>query len=423
MADWLIIKLEVAPTAELGAHSPVTWMHLRSDGQALSLPAETTLQAVVSLARERRLAVIVPATEVMSLCVELPARAGAKLLQAVPFAVEDQLADDVEALHFAIGARGAGGRTAVNVVDRALFTRWLTALREAGLEPDAVYSEATLLPANVGQIVALLDERTLHARLRDGTIASIPVDSLDTAMELLIEGSAATDGEHAVLLYATESGWSRFGEAAEAWHQRLASLRIQLLPQGALPLLAQAVGSAHAVNLLQGEFELRRTGTGAWQRWRWAAGLAAAALLLTVGSGLWELSRLQAERQRVAGQYAEVLNATFGPGTSDNLSAGRARLAEALQRARGGNAAGGELLPALAALAQALAATPGARIQTLSYQDGALEMRVKADNASGLESISASLRAAGWEAQLQGGSATATAYEGRIRVLASGAST
>ena len=38
---------------------------------------------------------------------ELPAKAGAKLAQMVPYALEEQLAEDIDDLHFAIGRRGA----------------------------------------------------------------------------------------------------------------------------------------------------------------------------------------------------------------------------------------------------------------------------------------------------------------------------
>ena len=39
---------------------------------------------------------------------ELPMRGGARLAQAVPFALEEQLASDVEPLHFAVGASATG---------------------------------------------------------------------------------------------------------------------------------------------------------------------------------------------------------------------------------------------------------------------------------------------------------------------------
>ena len=64
---------------------------------------------------------LLPAGDVVTLDAELPARAGAKLLQAVPYALEEQVADDIDDLHFAIGARAADGRTPVCIVARSLM--------------------------------------------------------------------------------------------------------------------------------------------------------------------------------------------------------------------------------------------------------------------------------------------------------------
>ena len=52
--------------------------------------------------RDRAAAARLPTSR--SLDPELPLRGGARLAQAVPFALEEQLASDVEGLHFAIGA-------------------------------------------------------------------------------------------------------------------------------------------------------------------------------------------------------------------------------------------------------------------------------------------------------------------------------
>ena len=426
MSEWLTLKLD-AHAGDGAVAERAEWMTVDASGQALTVPAIGTLESLAPLAAQRRVALVVPASDVLTLSTELPGKAGARLLQAVPFAIEEQLADDVESLQFAIGARGADSKTPVSVVSRALLQQWLEALRTAGITPDAVFSDASLLPSNPGQLVPMLDESTFSLRQPGGQITSIPADSLDEALDIVLaalassgEAGDASAGTMALLLYTTAPAWSSHGAAIEAWRARLGALRVQLLTQGALPLLSPAVVHGSAINLLQGEFAPRRRGVGEWHRWRWAAGLAAALVLLNIGSNLWQLSRLRAEEQRVQAAFNDVVNATFGPGTSADPRAARTRLEQQLQAIRSGAGSGGNLLPALGVFSQALAAVPGAQVQSLSFQNGALEMRVSAASASSLESINASLRAAGWEAQLQGGTATAAAYEGRIRILPAG---
>ena len=85
----------------------------------------------------------------------------------------------------------------------------------------------------------------------------------------------------------------------EALREVTGSLDLQLLPDGALPLLAAGGVRSEALSLLQGEFA-RRTGWRAeWQRWRIAAFLALAALALHIGVRGYDLIRLRAEEQRL----------------------------------------------------------------------------------------------------------------------------
>ena len=56
----------------------------------------------------RRVCVLVPGTDVLLAEPEFPVKAGAKLQQVVPYALEEQLAEDIDDLHFAIGKRAAG---------------------------------------------------------------------------------------------------------------------------------------------------------------------------------------------------------------------------------------------------------------------------------------------------------------------------
>ena len=72
------------------------------------------------MATGRRVAVILPASEVLATDSDAPAKSAAKLAQVIPYALEERVADEIENLHFAIGDRDAAtGRVPVVVVARA----------------------------------------------------------------------------------------------------------------------------------------------------------------------------------------------------------------------------------------------------------------------------------------------------------------
>src|SRR5450755_5016196 len=130
MADWLLLRLPRAP-AEVAA-----WMVVDARGAPIEAPASGALANAVAAAAGRHVCVLVPGTDVLLMEPELPAKAGTKLAQIVPYALEEQLAADIDDLHFAIG-RGGGAdlsgrrvsdsaRTPVAVVARALMDEWLS---------------------------------------------------------------------------------------------------------------------------------------------------------------------------------------------------------------------------------------------------------------------------------------------------------
>src|SRR5882762_9446542 len=164
MADWLLIRLPRTP------EQPATWLTVDPRGNPSGPPQSGPLSLAAPRAVGRRVCVLVPGTDVLLAEPEVPMKAGTKLLQLVPYALEEQLADDIDDLHFAIGRRPSDStRTPVAVVTRALMDQWLTALKSAGLEPEAMYADSDLLPHNPGQSVALLEEDIVVVRPPSGS--------------------------------------------------------------------------------------------------------------------------------------------------------------------------------------------------------------------------------------------------------------
>src|SRR4051812_18722840 len=97
MAESLIIQLREGMQPQ--------WMVCNEEGQVVVNAATGELPQAVPLATGRRVAVIVPGTEVLTTEVEAPAKNAAKLAQVIPFALEERVADEIEDLHFAIGER------------------------------------------------------------------------------------------------------------------------------------------------------------------------------------------------------------------------------------------------------------------------------------------------------------------------------
>ena len=108
---------------------------------------------------------------------------------------------------------------------------------------------------------------------------------------------------------------------------------------------------------------------------------------------------------------------------ADAAPADPALLRKAVMARRSGAGAGDDIaLVLVTALANARSAAPQARIESLRFQNGALEIKVRADNAESLERINTQLRSRGLQAELLSGAASDSGYDGQIRIRRGGAS-
>jgi general secretion pathway protein L len=391
-------------------------------GHQVVPPGTATLAGIAAMLGQRRVAVIVPGADVLGLEAELPPLSGSRLLQAIPFAVEEQVAEDVDTLHFAAGARQPNGRTPVEVVSRPLIEGWLQELAAVGIAPQAMYADTGLLPLASGQSVALLESADVSIRVDEHPVLRLPAAPFAEAVSLAF-GADAGSLLPPLTLYASPADWEVARPEVDPLRERFASFKVQLLPNGPLPLLApRAVGArgdeAPPLNLLQGAFAPRSRTRADWRPWRLAAALGALALAMHLGALAFEYRQLRASERALDAAIAEVVRSTL-PGDSGAPNP-RLRIEQQLLAVRAGQGDTGPWLSALAALAQARGASPEAELESVGLESDAVNVRIKAANAESLERISATLRANGWQAELQGGSASEDAYEGRIRLRVAG---
>lgn len=404
MAEWLIIQLPGAGDAS--CH----WMLVDAGGHALSAPETGELAQALPAASGRKVGLIAPSGDVLLTEVELPPKSGVRPQQLVAYALEEQLAADIETLHFAVGPRDeASGRTAVAVVTRALMSRWLAEFAAAGIVPAVITAGASLLPDNPGHTVVMLERDTLSLRRAGRQAMALPADSIGAALDASLGSELLADD---LIFYASPQDWHLRAAEVEALRQHCASLKVQLLNAGPLPLLAPQLVTGGFINLLSGEFAPQAASSDGWRRWRLAALLAAALFAVHVGGLSLEMWQQSRSEHALDAEIAAIARGALpgDPGTG----AVRSRVERRLLAAQSESGAAG-FMPALSALAQAMGGAH-ASLQALSYREGGLDLKLKASDAESLERISQALRGNGWQADLTSGGAAASGYEGRIQL-------
>jgi general secretion pathway protein L len=404
------------------------WLSIDEAGSAITAKQRGPLSLAAVLARTAKVVVLAPATQILLAEPELPPGSGVKLARAVPFALEEQLTEDIDELCFAIGHRQPGGRTPVAVVSRSVLQGWLAALAAAGIEPAAIYADISLMPDNPGQTILWLERSRLAVR-RPGSLP-FAVELTPVAEALVVagvipdalaeppEGGLAPQPLESAVLYVTREHWVQVQGEFEALADKFASLKIQVLTEGPLPWLARHLAAADAVNLLQGEFA-RTTDYGArWHRWRTAAMLAAGLLVAHVAAAALKIHQANHESKTLDGEIAQIFSQTMPTETLQNP---RHQMESRLDRIRHSGPGPQYFLRTLEALSGAVSVTPKITIDSLSYREQSLDMKVSAPNLAALSQLSQSVAKQGLEAEIQSSKPVDTGVEAQMQVRARGA--
>jgi general secretion pathway protein L len=342
--------------------------------------------------------------------VSLPTRSRAKILQALPYALEDQLLDPPESLHFAFQNAMEGGLV-VAVTAHTRLRGWMTALQNAGLRPASVTPLPLALPVVSGTWTVAFTDNEIAWRSSSSSGSGCPRQAdppplLATALrESLSDG---TPPERLVVIGAPAD------IDVDSWGKRLA-VPVEMDSRHAvedLPFVQPPL------NLLQGEYAV----AGEWRELVRPYLPAAALLLLWLASGVVsdvaEWAWLQRQHLANQGDMKKVLLTSFAETkTVIDPAQQMQRAFEQLQLRHGAQAAG-DLLPLLGRIAPALPRDGRARLQSLSYVDKAITLNLTVSDDASLETLKRVLAGNHVEVDVQSVNRRANQIEARLRVRA-----
>jgi general secretion pathway protein L len=366
----------------------------------------------------RKVIVIVPGTDVLLAEPVLPLKSGVKLLQVLPFALEEQLASDVEDMHFAVGKREGTPGTPVAAVAHDLMRRWQASLRGAGIHAEAIYAESGLLPVTTNGVTLMIDSTRVYVRRLNGPGAVLDVEPLIEAVQLAL-ASGEEAREH-VTIYLTDDVYERDRDLFEGLREFTESLQLKLLPNGPLQLFASAAVNGSAINLLQGPYATKTKLNISFQPWRYAAVLAGAFLALHFGLKTWQYFDLRNTEAKLDSQIMEVFQQSLPGAPVPDPSAARKQVEARLAALRGGGPTGG-IMSTLGTLGEALAQAPGTNIEALSYRDETTDLRILAPSVDALDKIQHAAAERGIAAEIQSANPRDSKIEGRLQFKKSGA--
>jgi len=382
------------------------WVLVDEEGVARS-PVQAGAPDTGIVAGAPRAVVLVPGVEVFIGQARVPGRSRQRVLRAIPYALEEKLASDVERMHFALGPVQDDDLYPVVAVERAQMDAWGALLREQGINASQWLPDVLAVPAAEDGWSLLVDADSVL--VRSGDCAGFVVD-MDSFYTLFSMFAAREQVPQRVRVFG--STVFDLGEVeTEFVDQR----------QHPLEVLAQGWARGPVTNLLQGAYSRSHEWGRLLRPWRASAALLLAGVLISgVATGV-DYYRLSKQQQQLSADIEAVYRKAF-PATRRVVDP-RAQMEQQLKQlqrsAGGGNT---DFLFMLAETAKVLRATRGIDIQGASYRDGRLDLELQAENLQILDQLKQSLAAGGrMQAEIQ--SATTESgqkVKSRIRVQGAG---
>lgn len=337
--------------------------------------SEAPLAEALEVAAGKRLVVLVPTADVRLTQIEVPSRQTAKALQAAPFLLEEQIADDVETLHFALGARLGAGQYPVAVVARDDVARWLAPLQAAGLLPDALVPDVLCLPPPDadGRLSALVDGDQVI--VRSGAFRGFTCATED--LPFYLQAATGDAVLPTLTLWVTAQAGGDFTTLG---------VPLELRPGNHHPLetLIQHYRADRTINLLQGRYSRRESLARLWRPWRLVAGLLLAVFSIAVAANAVWAWRLDHQAAMLRADNLRRFHQAF-PDEPTSLDLSLAVQQEEQQQSGGKRQRG--LLNLLQQIAAGLKATGGLTVSDLQYREGALYADLTGNDLQALEKL------------------------------------
>lgn len=415
MRNTLLIRVYNLPSAysSTGGDFPeASWLAVDAQGNTQSntgASQQGSLVEAASQATGKRVVVLLPSTDVLHTIADVPKGSQQQLARAIPYALEEQLAEDVDSLHFAVGQRSTAGLQ-VAVIARTRLEQHLLNLEQAGLTPDAVYADAAALPlpesdsegntetdsALSASVLVEQDNSLVHCS--DGNTSSLDSSWTDEWLQACLPAQGRVD------LYSAPGSNSQVATLAES--SIAAGLNLKQHPaEDSLHLLLRGLNDSknlrNAVNLLQGDYAKQS------ELMPWLKPLRAAAVLLlclmiaATASKAIELNQRQAQQSQLRSQLDQIFLSAF-PGRT-RVQDAVVEMQQALSRLQSTNGAGdAAFIHLLQRSAPIIAAADKVKTRSINYRSNALEWRLEAEKVQSVDALKLKLgELAGINAELQ----------------------
>ncbi|MEI8655025.1 MULTISPECIES: type II secretion system protein GspL [Vibrio] len=360
MSEFLTVRLSSQKEAI------IPWLVWSSVQQEVIASGEISgweqLEQLSSYVEQRSIIVLMSASDVVLSQVEIPAGANRKIESMLPYLIEDEVAQDVDDMHFSI-LKKTGNIVEAAGIDRDFLQSCIDELASLGMTVKRVIPDVLTVPVQQGLAAVQLGKEWL---IRKGDSQGICVDS--EWLELFSQSDWVKEGDNFLPLTAY-TPLPELGLAdGQDWHFTPSPLVMQLLTEQALQ---------SKVNMLTGSFRVKSSSMKYWRIWRKAAYAALVFLTVLIGYKLLETHRLEQQVQAYRAESERIFRVVFPEREKIPTVSYLKRLMNDELNALQGGSAQGSVLQWLTPLPATLRSIQGMELQSIKFDSNRGEVRLE----------------------------------------------
>jgi general secretion pathway protein L len=346
------------------ADSDINWLVWSDDQQEIiasgTLSDASELVTLSQRASGHKVCVLVPAADVGLFDVELPESNRRQALKAIPFMLEDELASEIELVHFVHGSN-QGNKQGVYVVAKAKMKQWLQWFEDANITIERLVPDwlALPLPSDENSVSVIQLNQQLLIRQGQQQGYTIATSWIEAWLELAKQQTPN--------LVLENYGISESVAQLDAnWQTRDPMLPMQCLALGV---------TKTKVNLLIGEFAQVKQQSQVQLWWRVAA-VAGIALVLVFVEKFYQLNQLTNQKDAVVAS-SQAIYRQLNP-QAKRVDRLKYRVKQQLKKLTAGGQESPYLLM-ISSLNNAFIKVPQLKPVSIKYDNKRQELRVQAD--------------------------------------------
>jgi len=337
---------------------------------------------------DTKIIVFVPTIDLVLASASVPAKSGQRLAQAVPYALEEQLIDDIESLHVSIGQQDSDGNVPTAVVSQKTMQHWLARLKENNIEPDVILPDALALERVNGDWSALQLDGDIVC-VRSGAETGFACDAENLAVVASSHASECEmDPNRLQFINCSEAEQS---DVAEQFKKVFSiPVNTQSCNGDALAALINGYKPTQGINLLQGDFVRKSRWLRGKKRWLSAMVILMAWVVVQFAMNIYQVQKLSSIEAGYKEKIVKVFKQTFPK--VKRVSDPQKQMAIKLKSLRKGPSLAGEgYLNLMEKISKVFIKVPNIEIKTLSFKNAVVDIELQVSDLQKLENLKESL--------------------------------